>query len=80
MNNELWNLMPMDSIQNIKKKIPVWGDYFDRIANNQFITYEFIYENTALFKICQQCYKDNLHSIWAVQELYRKGNSLDEFY
>lgn len=23
---------------------------------------------------------DNLHSIWANQELYRKGNSKDEFY
>ena len=25
-------------------------------------------------------YKDNLHSIWANQELYRKGNSDTEFY
>ena len=26
------------------------------------------------------CYRDNLHSIWASQELYRKGNSREEFY
>lgn len=25
-------------------------------------------------------FKDNLHSIWANQELYRKGNSKEEFY
>ena len=26
-----------------------------------------------------KCYKDNLHSVWAAQELYRKGNKRDEF-
>ena len=28
----------------------------------------------------EMCYRDNLHSIWASQELYRKGNSREEFY
>ena len=27
----------------------------------------------------EACYKDNLHSIWANQELYRAGNSREEF-
>ena len=30
--------------------------------------------------IFEGCYRDNLHSIWAGQELYRKGNSKEEFY
>lgn len=81
MNDELWNLMPMDPIQNMQKnkKLPIWEDYFGQFANNQFIMYELIYEKPGLLKLYKQCYKDNLHSIWAVQELYRKGNSLDEF-
>lgn len=28
----------------------------------------------------EKCFKDNLHSIWANQELYRKGNTEKEFY
>ena len=81
MNDELWNLMPMDPIQNMKKnkKLPVWEDYFGQFANNQFMMYEMIFEKPGLLKLYKQCYKDNLHSIWAIQELYRKGNSADEF-
>ena len=51
MNDELWNLMPMDSSLNSSK-------------SNKLPT----------------CYRDNLHSIWAGQELYRPGNSKEEFY
>lgn len=81
MNDELWNLMPMDPIQNMKKnkKLPVWENYFGQFANNQFLMYEMIFEKPELLKLYKQCYKDNLHSIWAIQELYRKGNSADEF-
>lgn len=81
MNDELWNLMPMDPIQNMQKnkKLPAWNDYFEQFANNQFIMYELIHEKPGLQKLYKHCYKDNLHSIWAVQELYRKGNSPTEF-
>lgn len=81
MNDELWNLMPMDPIQNMQKnkKLPAWNDYFEQFANNQFIMYELIHEKLGLQKLYKHCYKDNLHSIWAVQELYRKGNSSTEF-
>ena len=81
MNDELWNLMPMDPIQNMKKnkKLPVWENYFGQFANNQFMMYEMIFEKPELLKLYKQCYKDNLHSIWVIQELYRKGNSADEF-
>ena len=81
MNDELWNLMPMDPIQNMKKnkKLPVWENYFGQFANNQFMMYEMIFEKPEVLKLYKQCYKDNLHSIWAIQELYRKGNSADEF-
>ncbi len=30
-------------------------------------------------KLYEACYRDNLHSIWANQELYIKGNSREEF-
>ena len=81
MNDELWNLMPMDSFWNSKKsnKLPIWEKYYKKFANNRYILYEMIYSKPGIYRLYEACYKDNLHSIWANKELYRKGNSLDEF-
>lgn len=82
MNDELWNLMPMDSSMNSKKSnnLPFWEPYFYRFAENQFIMYELVNEKPGIHKLYESCYRDNLHSIWANQELYRIGNSRDVFY
>ncbi len=82
MNDELWNLMPMDSALNSVKsnRLPAWDDFFVRFAKNQYIMYEIIHEKEGIRKLYEACYRDNLHSIWANQELYRKGNSDVEFY
>lgn len=84
MNDELWNLMPMDSMLNSSKsnKLPKWDPFFKRFANNQFIMYGMIHDDrkSEIRKKYEACYRDNLHSIWANQELYRKGNSEEEFY
>ena len=82
MNDELWNLMPMDSSINSAKsnRLPKWDPFFIRFVDNQFLLYGFIHEKTGIHKLFEACYRDNLHSIWAGQELYRKGNSKEEFY
>lgn len=82
MNDELWNLMPMDSSWNSKKsnKLPQWDLFFGRFADNQYILYTLLQENPGIHKLYETCYRDNLHSIWANQELYRVGNSKDEFH
>ena len=38
MNDELWNLMPMDaSLNSVKSnRLPQWDRFFMRFANNQF--------------------------------------------
>lgn len=81
MNDELWNLMPMDSSWNSKKsnKLPKWDGFFNRFAGNQFVLYELLFKKPGIHKLYEACYRDNLHSIWANQELYRKGNSREEF-
>lgn len=81
MNDELWNLMPMDSNLNSTKsnKLPEWDKFFVRFANNQYIMYEVVHEKEGIRKLYEACYRDNLHSIWANQELYIKGNSLEQF-
>ena len=81
MNDELWNLMPMDSSLNSSKnnKLPKWEPFFEIFAGNQFIMYKKIYEKPELHKLFEACYRDNLHSIWAVRELYTAGKGKPEF-
>lgn len=81
MNDELWNLMPMDSRLNSSKsnKLPYWEPFFERFAHNQFMMYEEIFRCEDIHRLYEKCYKDNLHSIWAGQELYKPGNSREEF-
>ena len=82
MNDELWNLMPMDSSLNSIKsnKLPLWDPFFERFAANQYRMYELVNQKPEIHKMFEGCYRDNLHSIWAGQELYRPGNSRELFY
>lgn len=81
MNDELWNLMPMDSSLNSSKnnKLPQWDKFFKRFAQNQYLMYELVHENAYIEDLYKSCYKDNMHSIWAIRELYRPKNSREEF-
>ncbi len=82
MNDELWNLMPMDSSLNSSKsnRLPRWDPFFREFANNQYLLYELIHEKPGIHRLYELCYRDNLHCIWAGQELYRDGNSRADFY
>ncbi len=83
MNDELWNLMPMDSSLNSSKsnKLPAWNPFFKSFSQNQYLLYTLIHNEyyPVIYKHFEACYKDNLHSIWANQELYRPGNTAEEF-
>ena len=83
MNDELWNLMPMDSSLNSSKsnKLPAWDPFFRKFSKNQYILYLLIHDDNypGMHKCFEACYKDNIHSIWANQELYRPGNTPEEF-
>lgn len=82
MNDELWNLMPMNSSLNSSKsnRLPRWDPFFMRFAENQFLLYESIQASHQIRHLYEGCYRDNLHSIWAGQELYRPGNTREDFY
>ena len=84
MNDELWNLMPMDSALNSSKsnKLPKWDPFFIRFSENQFILYSTIHDEQMpeIRKLYEGCYRDNMHSLWANQELYRKGNTREQFF
>ena len=82
MNDELWNLMPMDSSLNSSKsnRLPKWDPYFDRFASNQYVLYALVHEKNEIHDLFAKCIRDNLHSLWAEQELYIPGNAKEEFY
>lgn len=82
MNDELWNLMPMDPNLNISKSnlLPDWDKFFLPFARNQYVMYRTKNEKESIRKLFEKCYKDNIHSIWASEELYIKGNSRNAFY
>ncbi len=82
MNDELWNLSPMDSSLNSAKSnnLPKWEPFFDRFVQNQYTLYICIHDYEGIHRLFEKCYRDNLHSIWASQELYIRGNSKEEFY
>lgn len=82
MNDELWNLMPMDSSLNSSKsnKLPPWEPFFKGFASNQFLMYERISSSDDMHRLYEKCYKDNLHSLWANQELYIPGNTKEQFF
>ncbi len=82
MNDELWNLMPMDSSLNSKKsnKLPQWNPFFERFASNQYVLYQEVHDKDRIHALYEKCIRDNVHSIWAAEELYRPGNDRDEFF
>lgn len=81
MNDELWNLMPVDASVNSSKsnRLPKWEPFFKRFAGNQYLMYRLIHEKPGIRKLYEACYRDNLHSLWAGQELYREGNTQEVF-
>lgn len=80
-NDELWNLTPMDRSLNSSKsnRLPEWTMYFDRFANNQYELYQSIHSHDAVKDKFTACLTKNVNSIWAVNELYIKGNSKERF-
>ena len=56
------------------------GQVLFEIWSEPYMMYEQVHEKTRIRKLYESCYRDNLHSIWASQELYRKGNTKEEFF
>lgn len=81
VNDEMWNLMPMESRLNASKnnKLPDWDHYFKSFAGNQFCLYEMVFGNEQIRKQFDNCQRDNLVSLWASEELYIPGITKAQF-
>ena len=51
MNDELWNLMPMDASLNSSKsnRLPKWNPFFQNFAQNQYLMYQMIYDDMRIY-------------------------------
>lgn len=80
-NDEIWNLMPMESSLNSKKsnKLPKWEIYFRKFAENQYFMYQCVQQYELLRRKFYHCHRDNIVSLWANEELYIKGNTKEQF-
>ena len=82
VNDELWNLIPMDKSLNSRKgnKLPKWDKFFPKFANVQYELCTSIFESTKIQKKFETCKNFNLYSTWAQEELYRRENDQTKFF
>lgn len=80
-HDELWNLLPMDSSLNSQKgnRLPAWELYFPKFADCQYLMYYIIFIRGQFREDFIKCYRDNIISPWAQEELYIPGKSECEF-
>ena len=80
-NDEMWNLMPVNSSLNSSKRdrLPDWNTYFSGFAQNQFVLNQMIYKYERLAHMFRECQRDNLNSLWSMEELYIKDIDENQF-
>ena len=80
-NDEMWNLMPVNPSLNSSKRdrLPDWNTYFSGFAQNQFVLNQMIYKYERLAHMFRECQRDNLNSLWSMEELYIKGIDENQF-
>lgn len=81
VNDELWNLIPMDKSFNSSKgnRLPNWDNFFLRLVRAQFELCTSIFESEEIQKKFEACKNFNLYFTWAQEELYRRENDQDKF-
>lgn len=79
-NDELWNLLPMDSSLNSSKSnnLPQWK-YFELFAKNQYMMYERAKSSEKIMDKFKKCQRDNLVMPWSMEELYIAENDREAF-
>lgn len=79
-NDELWNLLPMDSSLNSSKSnnLPQWK-YFELFAKNQYMMYESAKSSEKIMDKFKKCQRDNLVMPWSMEELYVAENDREAF-
>jgi hypothetical protein len=80
-NDELWNLVPMDKSSNSSKgnQLPEWKRFSPNLARLQYKLCISVFANEQLRAKFEACKNHNLFASWAIDYLYSKGKSFEQF-
>ena len=80
-HDEFWNLHPTTRGINSSKSnnLPDWNTYFPRLCEQEFFSYEMMWQYDSVHVEFEKCAKEHLNNEDIKRRVYRKGLTFSEF-
>ena len=80
-HDEMWNLNPTTKSINSSKSnnLPDWETYFERLARQEYQSYQLMWKNDQIHKEFEKCAKEHINSDDIKYRVYRQGLEYNEF-
>jgi len=80
-HDEMWNLNPTTKSINSSKSnnLPDWDTYFERLAHQEYQSYELMWKYDQIHKEFEKCAKAHINSDDIKYRVYRQGLEFNEF-
>lgn len=80
-HDEMWNLNPTTKSINSSKSnnLPDWDTYFERLARQEYQSYQMMWKYDAVHKEFEKCAKEHINNDDIRYRVYRAGLGIDEF-
>ena len=80
-HDEFWNLHPTTRGINSRKSnnLPDWNTYFPRLCEQEFFSYEMMWQYDSVHVEFEKCAKEHLNNEDIKRRVYRKGLTFSEF-
>lgn len=80
-HDEFWNLHPTTRGINSSKSnnLPDWNTYFPRLCEQEFFSYEMLWQYDSVHAEFEKCAKEHLNNDDVKRRVYRKGLTFTEF-
>jgi CRISPR/Cas system Type II protein with McrA/HNH and RuvC-like nuclease domain len=80
-HDEMWNLNPTTKSINSSKSnnLPNWDTYFDKLARQEFQSYELMWKYNKVHDEFEKCAKEHINNADIRYRVYREGLAYPEF-
>lgn len=80
-HDEMWNLNPTTKSINSSKSnnLPDWDAYFEKLARQEFQSYQLIWKYDIVHKEFEKCAKEHINNEDIRHRVYRRGLAFPEF-
>ncbi len=80
-HDEMWNLTPTTRSINSSKSnsLPDWNKYFDKLARQEYQSYQLLWKYDSVHKEFEKCAKDHINNDEVRYRIYKEGLSFSEF-